>query len=181
METILNEYLSFSRPLEDLKPEKLDVVELSRDVLEVLAGRADQAGVALALEGAGTNVEGDPRRLKEALINLVSNAIEATPNGGAVTLRVRNGGPDAIVEVEDTGRGISADDLNRLGTSFFTTRPNGTGLGVVLAQSVITQHGGTLAYRSTVGRGTVATIKLPCGATPAPELGGRAAMLEARA
>lgn len=181
METILGEYLSFSRPLEDLKPQKLDVTELSRDVLEVLAGRADQAGVSLVLEGAGTRVEGDPRRLKEALINLVSNAIEATPNGGAVTLRVRNGGADAVVEVEDTGRGISAEDLDRLGTSFFTTRPNGTGLGVVLAQSVITQHGGTLAYKSTVGRGTVVTIKLPCGPVVAPELGGRAGLVEARA
>jgi signal transduction histidine kinase len=181
METILREYLSFSRPLEDLKPQKLDVTELSRDVLEVLAGRADQAGVSLALEGAGTKVEGDPRRLKEALINLVSNAIEATPNGGAVTLRVKNGGADAIVEVEDTGRGISAEDLTRLGTSFFTTRPNGTGLGVVLAQSVITQHGGTLAYKSTVGRGTIATIKLPCSPVAAPELAGRAAIAEARA
>jgi signal transduction histidine kinase len=181
METILREYLSFSRPLEDLKPQKLDVTELSRDVLEVLAGRADQAGVSLALEGAGTKVEGDPRRLKEALINLVSNAIEATPNGGAVTLRVRNGGPEAIVEVEDTGRGISAEDLGRLGTSFFTTRPNGTGLGVVLAQSVITQHGGTLGYKSTVGRGTIATIKLPCSPAAAPELAGRAAIAEARA
>ncbi|MEO6775403.1 MAG: HAMP domain-containing sensor histidine kinase [Kofleriaceae bacterium] len=181
METILHEYLSFSRPLEDLKPQKLDVTELSRDVLEVLAGRADQAGVSLALEGAHTKVEGDPRRLKEALINLVSNAIEATPHGGAVTLRVRNGGPEAVVEVEDTGRGISAEDLNRLGTSFFTTRPNGTGLGVVLAQSVITQHGGSLAYRSTVGRGTVATIKLPCSPIVAPELSARAAIAEARA
>jgi signal transduction histidine kinase len=181
METILAEYLSFSRPLEDLKPEALDVAELSRDVLEVLAGRADQAGVSLALEGNHTKVEGDPRRLKEALINLVANAIEATPNGGAVVLRVRNGGTDVVVEVEDTGRGISADDLARLGTSFFTTRPNGTGLGVVLAQSVITQHGGSLGYASTVGRGTVATIKLPATATVAPELGARASLAEARA
>jgi len=181
METILAEYLSFSRPLEDLKPEALDVAELSRDVLDVLAGRADQAGVSLALEGGHTKVDGDPRRLKEALINLVANAIEATPNGGAVVLRVRNGGTTVVVEVEDTGRGISADDLARLGTSFFTTRPNGTGLGVVLAQSVITQHGGSLGYSSTVGRGTIATIKLPATTSVAPELGARASMAEARA
>lgn len=179
METILREYLSFSRPLEDLKPQKLDVTELSRDVLEVLAGRADTSGVTLSLDGAGTKVHGDPRRLKEALINLVSNAIEATPNGGAVMLRVRNGGPDAVVEVEDTGRGISAEDLARLGTSFFTTRPNGTGLGVVLAQSVITQHGGTLRYKSIVGRGTVATIKLPCSPAIPPEHGAAVALAEA--
>jgi signal transduction histidine kinase len=181
METILAEYLSFSRPLEDLRPEALDVAELSRDVLDVLAGRADQAGVSLALEGVTTKVDGDPRRLKEALINLVANAIEATPNGGAVVLRVKNGGPDVVVEVEDTGRGISAEDLARLGTSFFTTRPNGTGLGVVLAQTVITQHGGSLGYASTIGRGTVATITLPATSSVAPELGARASLAEARA
>jgi signal transduction histidine kinase len=185
METILHEYLSFSRPLEDLKPQALDVAELSRDVLDVLAGRADQAGVTLSLEGVATKVDGDPRRLKEALINLVANAIEATPHGGAVVLRVKNGvaagGGNVVVEVEDTGRGISPEDLARLGTSFFTTRPNGTGLGVVLAQSVITQHGGSLGYTSTVGRGTLATIKLPSTGALAPELGPRASMAEARA
>jgi signal transduction histidine kinase len=181
METILNEYLSFSRPLEDIRPEALDIAALSRDVMDVLAGRADQAGVTLSLEGGATKTKGDPRRLKEALINLVANAIEATPTGGAVMLRVKNGGPEVVVEVEDTGRGIAPDDLKRLGTSFFTTRPNGTGLGVVLAQGVIAQHGGSLGYASTVGRGTVATIKLPSSAAAAAELGSRAAMVEARA
>lgn len=182
METILNEYLSFSRPLEDLKPESLDLNALGRDVLNVLAGRADQAGVTLAMEGGPTPVQGDPRRLKEALINLVANAIEATPQGGSVHVRLRNGGGNVTLEVKDTGRGISAEDLERLGTSFFTTRPNGTGLGVVLAQGVITQHGGTLGYSSTVGRGTTATITLPGKpATTSPEPAPRAAMIEARA
>lgn len=182
METILNEYLSFSRPLEDLVPEACDLNALGRDVLNVLAGRADQAGVTLAMEGGPTPVQGDPRRLKEALINLVGNAIEATPHGGSVQLRVRNGGGTVTLEVKDSGRGIAPEDLEKLGTSFFTTRPNGTGLGVVLAQGVITQHGGSLAYASTVGRGTTATISLPGKpAATAPEPAPRAAMIEARA
>ena len=182
METILHEYLSFARPLEDLHPEAIDLAALARDVRDVLAGRADQAGVQLAIEGSATPAKGDPRRLKEALINLVSNAIEATPSGGRVVLRVRaTGGGAVTLAVEDTGRGIAAEDLERLGTSFFTTRPNGTGLGVVLAQGVITQHGGTLAYSSTVGQGTTALITLPAASDAAPELSVRAAMLEARA
>lgn len=190
METILHEYLSFSRPLEDLKPEKLDLVSLARDVLDSLAGRADQAGVSLDLEGAAALVQGDPRRLKEALINLVSNAIEATPTNGRVVLRVRSAPSGVTLEVRDTGRGISAEDLERLGTSFFTTRPNGTGLGVVLAQGVINQHGGTLTYASTVGHGTTATIQFPSSTKPsetatatatAPEPAPRAAIVEARA
>jgi signal transduction histidine kinase len=181
METILAEYLSFSRPLEDLKAEQLDLAALARDVCDVLAGRADQAGVELAIEGGATPTTGDPRRLKEALINLVANAIEATPSGGRVQLRVRASGAGATLEVEDTGCGISTENLERLGTSFFTTRPDGTGLGVVLAQGVITQHGGTLAYESVVGRGTTARISLPTGTGTSPEPAARAAMVEARA
>ena len=180
METILNEYLSFSRPLEDLNAEAVDLTALARDVLNVLAGRADQAGVELSLEGVATRVQGDPRRLKEALINIVANAIEATPDGGRVQVRVRTAG-DITLEVKDTGRGIAPEDLERLGTSFFTTRPNGTGLGVVLAQGVITQHGGSLSYSSTVGQGTTATITLPGKPSTAPEPAARAAMVEARA
>jgi signal transduction histidine kinase len=179
MQTILDEYLSFSRPLEDLRPDKLDLAALARDVLDVLAGRADAAGVALALDGDSTPVQGDGRRLKEALINLVANAIEATPSGGTVTLRLRAGNGEVTLDVKDSGRGIAPEDLERLGTSFFTTRPNGTGLGVVLAQGVITQHGGTLSYASSVGHGTTATIKLP--GKVMPEAGARAAMIEARA
>ena len=181
METILNDYLSFSRPLEDLRPEALDVSAVARDVLDVLAGRADQAGVTMTLDGSAGNVHGDGRRLKEALINLVANAIEATPSGGTVALRLRNGGSAVVLEVRDSGRGISPEDLERIGTPFFTTRERGTGLGVVLAQGVIQQHGGTLIYASTLGRGTTATITLPVKLEAAPEPAPRAAMVEARA
>jgi len=181
MEQILREYLTFSRPLEDLHAESIDLAAIAKDVRDVLSGRADQAGVAVTVDGGAVPTKGDPRRLKEALINLVANAIEATPNGGRVQVRVRASGAGAVVEVEDTGRGIAPDDLERLGTSFFTTRPNGTGLGVVLAQGVIVQHGGTLTYSSTVGRGTVACISLPVGTEAAPEPAARAAMIEARA
>ncbi|HTR52477.1 MAG TPA: HAMP domain-containing sensor histidine kinase [Kofleriaceae bacterium] len=182
METILHEYLSFSRPLEDLQPESIDLAALARDVRDVLAGRADQAGVTVSVEGVATPAKGDPRRLKEALINLVANALEATPHGGRVVLRVRASGDGAVVlAVEDTGRGIAPEHLDRLGTSFFTTRADGTGLGVVLAQSVIAQHGGTLAYKSTVGQGTSAVVTLPAAASVAPEPAVRAALAEARA
>ena len=109
--------------------------------------------------------------------------------GSGTRIRVKTAGGNVSLEVKDTGRGIAPDDLERLGTSFFTTRPNGTGLGVVLAQGVITQHGGSLAYASTPGRGTTATITLPCKGCsdkqplppPDPEPAPRAAMVEARA
>ena len=166
MEAILGEYLSFSRPLEDIRPETIDLGALARDVLDVLDGRAVGAGVSLALEGSAPAVQGDPRRLKEALINLVANAIEATPSGGTVALRMRSAGGSVQLDVQDSGRGIAPDDLERLGTSFFTTRPDGTGLGVVLAQGVVAQHGGKVHYASELGRGTQVTITLPARPQP---------------
>jgi signal transduction histidine kinase len=181
MESILGEYLSFSRPLEDIDPEPIQLQALARDVLDVLDGRAINGGVALSLEGSAPNVHGDPRRLKEALINIVSNAIEATPAGGKVALSIKNGGGTVTLDVRDTGRGIAPENLERLGRSFFTTRAEGTGLGVVLAQGVINQHGGTLAYASQLGKGTTATITLPADQAATPEPSARAAMLEARA
>ncbi len=161
MEHILAEYLTFARPLEDLRLQQIDVADVARDVVEVLDGRAATAGIALVLANAPAPLAADPRRLREALLNLMGNALEATPTGGTISLTTRSTGAGIEIEVVDTGRGIRPEDLARMGTSFFTTRPDGTGLGVVLATSAITQHGGTLRYRSEVGAGTTATIRLP--------------------
>jgi signal transduction histidine kinase len=81
---------------------------------------------------------------------------------------VTRGGADGsgVLEVRDTGRGIKPEDLEKLGTSFFTTRSAGTGLGVVLAQGVVAQHGGRVHYASELGRGTQVTITLPARPNP---------------
>lgn len=162
MEAILRDYLSFSRPLEELKPQPVELGVLIDDVLAVLEARAASAGVVLMRTQTTWTIIGDPRRLKEAFLNLVGNAVESTPRGGSITIRVQSDHRDgARVVVEDTGKGISEADLSRIGTPFFTTRDGGTGLGVVLARGVVVQHGGTLEYQSEIGRGTRAIVTLP--------------------
>ena len=167
MEIILAEYLSFSRPLEDLKPQPVDVADVVADAAAVVSGRAEQARLTVEVDARSAPLIADPRRLKEALLNILANAIEATPAGGRIDVASRPG-PDggAIIEVTDTGRGIRPEDLDRLGTSFFTTRDAGTGLGVVLAQTAVGQHGGRIHFRSGPGQGTHVTITLP--AQPGP-------------
>lgn len=168
METILGEYLSFSRPLEDLKPEPIALDGVVRDAAAVVAGRAEHHGLALEVETQAVTLTADARRLKEALLNLLANAIEATPSGGTIRVRTRKDGDGSgVIEVVDTGRGIKPDELVRLGTSFFTTRDGGTGLGVVLASTVVAQHGGTIHYDSAPGRGTTVTVRLPAAPGPA--------------
>lgn len=160
IESIIASYLSFSQPLEALDPRPVELDALVDEVLAVLEARGNDRGVTLVREGAATIV-GDGRRLKEAVLNLVANGIEATRHNGSVRVVISPKPEGASVRVADTGEGLSEDDLNRLGTPFFTRRENGTGLGVVLARSAIIQHGGHISFESELGRGTVVTFTLP--------------------
>jgi signal transduction histidine kinase len=161
MEGILREYLSFSRPLEDLRVGAVDLAAVADNVLALLEGRAATANVRLSRTGASALLAGDGRRLEEAVLNLTANALEATPAGGSVSLDISATKAGCILRVRDTGAGMSAAVLEKVGTPFFTTRKDGNGLGVVLAKAVITQHGGQLEFNSRPGQGTVATVILP--------------------
>ncbi len=164
MQQILQNYLEFARPVLSVKPRRVDLGPLVSDTLLVLSGRAYDARVRLYAQGEAT-AEADPGPLKQALMNLVANAIEATPPGGEVAVEVRAVGDGAEIVVRDTGRGMPAETLRRIGTPFFTTREDGTGLGVVLARTAIAQHGGSLRYESEQGKGTRVKVTLPRAAT----------------
>jgi signal transduction histidine kinase len=161
MEAVLRDYLSFSRPLEDLRVGAVDLRELAESVVVLLEGRAAAGGVRIERAGESVRMGGDPRRLEEALLNIATNAIEATPTGGRVTIRTERRDGGAAIVVEDTGKGMSASVLEKVGTPFFTTRREGTGLGVVLARAALAQHGGRLDYASRPGEGTTVTLTLP--------------------
>ncbi len=167
MQEILTRFMSVARPLDEVKLARVDLGPLVSETLLLLAAQAADARVRLLARGDAT-VEADPRRLKEALLNLASNALEATPPGGEVVIEIHASGGHAEIVVHDTGRGMSPETLHRLGTPFFTTREDGTGLGVVLARSVFALHGGSLRYRSAPGDGTTVTARLPTRPRPAP-------------
>jgi len=160
MENILREYLSFSRPVEALQPKRVALGALADEVLSLMDARAATAGVVLRRRGDAV-IEADPRRLKDALFNLVGNAVEATPEGGKVEVEIDEMERAARIAVRDSGRGMAPEVLDRLGTPFFTTRDDGTGLGVVVARATFAQHGGSLVYSSEPGRGTTAVGTLP--------------------
>jgi len=160
MENILKEYLSFSRPVEALQPQTVALGALADEVLSLMDARAASVGVVLRRRGDAV-IEADPRRLKDALFNLIGNAVEATAHGGEVEVEIDEGERGARIAVRDSGRGMAPDVLDRLGTPFFTTREQGTGLGVVTARAAFAQHGGSLVYTSEPGRGTTAVGTLP--------------------
>jgi signal transduction histidine kinase len=161
IEGILRDYLGFSRPLVELRREEVDVSRLLADMAAVLEAPARAQGVALEVGTEPLRAHVDPRRLKEALFNLLANALEACSAGARVEARAERGEGEVRIVIQDMGRGMSPETLARVGTPFFTTREQGTGLGVTLARTVATQHGGTLTFESESGRGTVATLRLP--------------------
>jgi signal transduction histidine kinase len=167
IEAIVRDYLSQAKPLGVMAIGDVDLARLADDVISVLEGRAGDAGVELRRDGRGAVVPGDERRLKEAVLNLGQNAVEATPSGGTVTISVDATADAARIVVRDTGHGIAASVRGRLGTSFVTTRAEGTGLGLAIARGIIKQHQGTLEIENRPEGGAVATVILPL--RPAPK------------
>ena len=163
IEAILRDYLSFSRPLGSLAREPVELGALLGPLLDLLAVRAERAGVALTVGGPAVEAALDPRRVKEAVLNLALNALEASDAGGAVTVTWAREGGAVTVSVDDRGRGMAPEVAGRAGEAFFTTRAGGTGLGVRLARRVAEEHGGSLAFESAPGRGTRARLTLADG------------------
>jgi signal transduction histidine kinase len=112
-------------------------------------------------------VAGDPGRLQQVFINLLMNAVEATPDDGQITISAWPGPNDGragvSVEVTDTGAGISPDVLGQVFEPFYTTKPvgQGTGLGLAISRDIIRDHGGTIVARSCPGQGAVFMVWLP--------------------
>ncbi|RYE89283.1 MAG: ATP-binding protein, partial [Myxococcales bacterium] len=103
---------------------------------------------------------GDPEKLKQVVLNLLANARDAMPEGGAVTLRV-GGGDEPFVEVIDTGPGIDAAIRESIFDPFFTTKEAGTGLGLAIVRKILDQHRGQIALEPAPGRGTRVRVTLP--------------------
>jgi len=106
------------------------------------------------------SVRADPEQLHGALRNLMLNAIDAMPAGGTLTLRTRRQNGAVLLEISDTGEGLTPEERERLFTPYYTTKQNGTGLGLAIVQSVVSDHGGRISVESERGRGTTFRIEL---------------------
>jgi two-component system cell cycle sensor histidine kinase PleC len=148
----------------------------------MLARKADAGGVTLAADLRATpRLNTDAQKLRQILLNLVSNAVKFTPSGGSVTVRLAIDGSDAVLTVADTGIGMSVEDVATALAPFgqidsaYTRRHEGTGLGLPLARRLAELLGGSLALESAPGRGTTATVRMPtAAAVPLQAIAGAA-------
>jgi signal transduction histidine kinase len=169
LERIVKDVLLFARPSEP-QLTTVSATEPLAQVRRLLAPQFEQARVKLVCENSSdAQIRVDPSQIQQALINLVQNAAESIGQDGTILLRVRTGSKRlrervtevVILEVSDTGKGITSAVEKRLFDPFFTTKEAGTGLGLSIAARIIEKHGGVLQYQTKVNTGTTFGIVLP--------------------
>ncbi|GII31273.1 two-component sensor histidine kinase [Planotetraspora mira] len=151
-----------------LHKERIGVPDLVAQVVTAHTGSADAAGVALTAHAEGhPEFLADPMRVRQAVGNLVSNAVRHTPRGGSVRVCSRLDGDHVVIDVEDTGSGIAAEDLAHVFDRFWradksrSRATGGSGLGLSIVRKLAEAHGGTVSAASEPGRGSVFTLRLP--------------------
>ncbi len=107
------------------------------------------------------SVIGDEGQLKQVLINIIKNAVDAVDKNGEIQVTLKYQENQVIVDIEDNGKGMSEDVLHKVGTPFFTTKEDGNGLGLSVCFNIIESHNGTIQVKSQEGKGTVFSVALP--------------------
>ncbi len=162
LDSVVSDYQALARR-GSVPNERASVTEIVRDLM-ALQGPTLPPTVTLRMEldESIPPVRADSARLRQALLNLLRNAVSAMPEGGTLTVRTAvDGRAKVLVEVEDTGVGISASDLPKIFQPLYTRRAGGSGLGLAVTQRIVEEHGGSVGVRSQPGRGSTFTITLP--------------------
>jgi signal transduction histidine kinase len=161
LKQIIGRFSDFAKmPAPEMQPVNLN--DLATETMRLFEPQLAQAGIAarLELDPQLRLVPADPEQITRVLRNLVLNAIDAMPHGGALTVRTAAQNDGARLEVSDTGQGLTAEECDRLFTPYYTTKTHGTGLGLAIVQSVISDHKGRIAVESQPGKGTTFRIEM---------------------
>ena len=168
---IIGRFSEFSK-MPQPKLQRVQVNEVIRGALQLFQAQLEAPGRAkisceVQLDPHLGAISADAELLHRAISNLVLNAMDAMPQGGTLTLRTRDDGREVVIEVADTGAGLTPEECERIFTPYYTSKEHGTGLGLAIVQSVVSDHGGRIHVRSSPGRGTTFVIELPRNAESA--------------
>ena len=161
-----------------LAPESVALPELVDQCIKMVESKAHQAEVTVTaqVEPDVREIVADPLRLKQILLNLLTNAVKFNEEGGFVKMQVRTNNRDVFISVRDTGRGIAPDQVERLFDPYYQAAHGdqgiGTGLGLSIIKHLVELHGGAISVESVVGSGSVFTVRLPKAGLPASEATG---------
>jgi signal transduction histidine kinase len=155
--------------------ETVGIGEVVEETLALFGPQIRNRGIRLEtrIVADGLAVVGNRGRLQQVLLNLLWNAVEAMPDGGSLEVSVGRQGTEAFIEVRDSGKGISEENLSRIFDPFFTTKRGGggTGLGLSVSYGIVEEHGGRLKVESRSGTGARFTVRLPTVAATVRKVG----------
>ncbi|MGA2260559.1 MAG: ATP-binding protein [Acidobacteriota bacterium] len=159
---LLSNLLDFARPPAPRR-QTIAVEPLLESVIDLIAPATANKQIRLrkAISPPGVTLDGDGEQLKQVILNLLLNAVQAMPDGGEIRLAAHPENSDLLIEVIDEGCGIAPESLDKIFTPFFTTKEEGTGLGLAVAYQIVSQHGGILRARNNPERGMTFSILLP--------------------
>jgi signal transduction histidine kinase len=161
LKSIINRFSEFSK-MPQPQLQEVSLRELLSGVAHVYEAQFARMNIACQTEFADSaRISADPELLHRAVSNLVLNAIDAMPQGGTLTLRTERSDHTAVIEVADTGTGLTPEECARLFTPYYTSKSHGTGLGLAIVQSIVSDHGGRISVKSQPGKGTTFIIELP--------------------
>jgi len=162
LESFLGELRDFLRPAQPSKQE-IDLNQVIREVKALMEEAIQEKGIRLEdrLYPNLLPVEADPNQLKQVLLNLVKNALEATEDQGAILMSSGADGGQVWFSVQDTGKGMSEDVQEKIFHPFYTTKEKGTGLGLAVINKIVTDHHGAITVSSVAGTGSTFTVRLP--------------------
>lgn len=162
LKSILDDFLQYAGKYE-LTFARVDIRRMVGELVDFFAPQAETAGVVIRFtqpeEAVSCDV--DMNLMKQAVLNLMINAVQAMPDGGELLIHVAEQRGQAIIEVIDTGPGMDAEILRRIFDVYYSTKKHGTGLGLPTVRRVVREHGGTIRPESEVGKGTRFVISLP--------------------
>lgn len=161
--SIVNDLMTLGKP-KDLQFSKANIEEIIAYTLSIIQYQAEKQEISVETIIAGPlpPLECDSKQLKQVFINLLKNAVESMPDGGKLQVKVRVvDGRKMLISIEDEGCGIKDENILNLGEPFYTTKQNGTGLGLLVTNQIINDHKGKLTFESRVGIGTKVDVILP--------------------
>lgn len=161
---LLNNFLNFAKPRAP-RLQSTNLQELLLSVQSLAAHAALEHRVCFAQQDDSVHIEVacDPEQLKQVLLNLLLNAVDASPQDSEILIRAIALPRGAAIEVDDAGTGIAAEVAERIFDPFFTTKPKGTGLGLAISSMIVSQHGGALSFYGNTRGGTTFRLELPAG------------------
>ena len=159
---VIGQLIEFARPLE-LKKEKIQFMELVQHALKLIATDAQKNKISVEIGAAADlpEVEVDPDKIKQVLLNIFLNSLAALKDGGKLTIELVPGADNLTVIISDNGAGIKKLDLPRIYDPYFTSKPAGTGLGLAVVQKIMEAHGGKINVESSIGLGTKVYLCFP--------------------